>query len=696
MLLLWVALVGCHGDPPGHSEADSAADSASPDDSSEPTDTRTSLPLHVVVTLDGKPVEGATVMQGGLPDVWTTAADGSVDLVADLTVNGDEFIIAAHPEARTSGDFVSTDEKTLSIALTRFSPIDNEAYVFRHPGTPEINATTAYCAHCHMTMVEDWYASPHRESASNVVVHDVYAGAAGAVLDEASCTAVGGRWSEGIGPGTGKPAFRCYVGEGVLPALNPGCDASGSCDDSAEDFGACADCHAPGIDGELGGRSLLEATDIAYDYGVHCDVCHHVESIDLEASAGVAGRLQMLRPSEPTTVPGLGDWVPLMFGPWPDVPTSVMGGVERELFHDGSLCSGCHQLDQEVLVPGATIDLARWPDGRLPVHTTYLEWKTGPFGETDVTCAACHMPPDPDVGNGADLGNMLDVEPGLVAGWYRPPGSVKKHAWYGPRQPESGMLELAAWLSIDASVEKDRVVASVTVTNVGCGHALPTGEPLRSMLLFVEATCDGDPLAAIGGAAVPDFGGWLDEKLAGDDWTHWPGAAVGDVVRVVRRTGAFYDYEGYGPFGDGTFDAIDKGMPIEEVVGESTIVAMAGDVATFEPPLPSGDVAYRGDGSTIPQNGDPVTARAGAAGFGFARVLVGDDGERMVPHYEAVDVASDNRILPQDAWVSEHAFTTTCADPQIHAVLVHRPLPVRLSRERSWGTTDAVMAEAWW
>ena len=109
-----------------------------------------------------------------------------------------------------------------------------------------------------------------------------------------------------------------------------------------------------------------------------------------------------------------------------------------------------------------------------------------------------------------------------------------------------------------------------------------------------------------------------------------------------------------------------------------------------------GIVAYRGDGATIPQDGDPVSARAGAAGFGFARVLVSDEGERMVPHYEAVDVASDNRILPLDAWVSEHTFATTCADPQIHAVLVHRPLPVQLSRERSWETTDAVMAEAWW
>jgi hypothetical protein len=695
MFLPWVALAACHGRPDHPSQAESGVDSATTDDST-PTDTRTSLPLRVVVTLDGKPVEGATVMQGGLHDEWTTGADGSVDLVADLTVEGEAFIIAAHPEARTSGDHVPSDNESLSIALTRFSPIDNEDYVFRHPGTPELSVNTSFCAHCHMTIVEDWYASPHRESASNDVVHDVYAGAAAAYDDEATCIAAGGRWAQGIGPGTAAAADRCYVGEGVLPTLNPGCEkVVGSCDETATEFGACADCHAPGIDGKLGGRSLLEATDIAYDYGVHCEVCHHVESIDLEAPAGVAGRLHILRPSEPTVVPGLGDWVPLTFGPWPDVPTPVMGAVERALFHDGSLCSGCHQLDQEVLVPGATADLTRWPDGRLPVHTTYLEWKTGPFGEADVACAACHMPPDPEPGNGGDLGNVVDVPPGVAAGWYRPAGSVRKHAWYGPRQPDSQMLQLAASLRIDASIEKDTVLASVTVRNVGCGHALPSGEPLRSMLLFVEATCDGEPLAAIGGAAVPDFGGWLDRKVAGEDWSIWPGAAKGDVVRVVRLTGSFYDYEGYGPFGDGTFDPLGKGMPVEEVVGESAIVAIDGDVATFDPPLPVGDVAYRGDGGAL-QDGDPVTARAGAAGFGFARVLVGDDGTRMVPHYEAVDVASDNRILPQGAWVSEHTYATPCADPQIHAVLVHRPLPVQLSRERGWQTSDAVMAEVWW
>ena len=68
-----------------------------------------------------------------------------------------------------------------------------------------------------------------------------------------------------------------------------------------ETAGDCADCHAPAIDGEVGGRDLLEAGglegknsaegDRAYEYGVHCDLCHKVDQIHLDAKPGVGGRL---------------------------------------------------------------------------------------------------------------------------------------------------------------------------------------------------------------------------------------------------------------------------------------------------------------------------------------------------------------------------------------------------------------------
>ena len=84
---------------------------------------------------------------------------------------------------------------------------------------------------------------------------------------------------------------------------------------------------------------------------------------------------------------------------------------------------------------------------------------------------------------------------------------------------------------------------------------------------------------------------------------------------------------------------------------------------------------------------------AGRPGFGFARVLVGAGGERMVPHFAAVDVASDNRLLPQQSWTSEHQFQTPCEDPEVIARLIHRPYPLALARERGWEPADQVMVE---
>jgi hypothetical protein len=461
----------------------------------------------------------------------------------------------------------------------------------------------------------------------------------------------------------------------------------------ADETGACADCHAPGIDGTLGGRDLLEATGLSHDYGVHCDVCHKVESVDLESpDPGVAGRLRILRPSEEGVTAG--PWAPLTFGPYGDVLNPRMGSVQRDHYTQASICAGCHEYDQPVLVPGAVIDGDRWPSGRLPVHSTYSELADGPFG-TSVPCQSCHMPPDADAGNSADLGNVFDLDGGIAAGWMRHPGAVRRHVWFGPRHEEQRMLDLAATLSLEARVEADAVVVDATVTNSGPGHAIPTGEPLRSLVLVLDATCEGAPLAATGGAAVPDLGGARDQRESAEDWTVWPGARAGQRLRVVSRPGDFVDYTGFGPFGDGTFSVEDKGLPVEEVVGEVGITAVGGDGAlSFDGPLPAGDRAYLVDGTdALPAEGEAATGLAGLPGFAFARVMVDAEGNRMVPHHAAVDVVSDNRILPTQAMTTTHRFAA-CATPTVRAVLLHRPYPLALSRERGWTMAEAVMAAA--
>lgn len=642
--------------------------------------------VETLVLLDGEPTAGVVVSQGGRTERWSTRADGRVTIRLDTTVEGDLAIVASHPEARIEAAMVWHGVDSVTIELDRFIPDDNPEYEFMHPGMPGHSPTSAYCGHCHVTIAEDFFASRHPYAASNLVLQDIYAGTSAALDTKTTCETAGGTWRMGLSPGTQEATERCYIGDGVLPALNPDCGETESCDDQATGFGGCADCHAPGINGHLGGRDLLEATDIEYERGIHCDVCHHVESIDDEAPAGVAGRLHIVRPSDPPLSPSF-DWRPLLFGPHDDTPNPTMGIVQRFVFQESEFCSGCHELEREVLVPSETVDETRWPDGQLPLLSTFSEWEE--WGGS-ITCQGCHMPWDPDVENTADL-QLFPSTVGVAGGWYREPPSVRRHIWFGPSSEGAPFRQTAVSLTLESQLADGELTVNATTTNNGPGHGFPTGEPLRSALLLVEATCDDEHLIATGGDAVPDFGGYLDRQEVGSDWANWPGAQPGEVVRVVARSGDFYDYEGFGPFGDGTFDDEARGMPVEQVVGQATIVTVDGDLVTFDRPLPDGDVAYRTLDAHMPTDGDEPVGFAGAAGFGFARVLVGTDGERMVPHYLAVDVASDNRLVAGGSWTSTHQFAATCADPTVTAALLYRRYPLALARQRGWEMTESVI-----
>lgn len=642
---------------------DAAAPDATPPRDVGPIDAGEDV-VEVLVTLDDMPAADTLVLQGGTEVHQRTNASGVAFVTIDRAVAGDVWILASHPMARIWGHEIPDDnDGPIVIALEQFDPSDNERYIYQDPGEPDRRPNTAQCGHCHQTTNDSWFDSPHRTSASNPRLQDLYAGVAAAFADEGACAAAGGLWS--------RFNSRCELGDGVLDRLGGG-------------FGACADCHAPGIDGRAGGRDLRDATGVALDYGVHCDVCHHVESVDLTAAAGVAGRLKIARPLEegPFSLGG-GGFLPVTFGPDHDVPNPKMGMVQRDHFRDSIICAGCHQLDQAALVPNQALDPTRWPQGTIPVHSTYQEWRQGPLA-TSAPCQSCHMPPDPLVANAGDFQRFPFASLGIQGGFLRPAGAVRQHSWIGPRAEGSGILELAAALFVAKRVQAGLLTAEVTVRNVGCGHALPTGEPMRSLVLTVEARCGTDLQPPVGGDAVPDFGGYLASADAGADWSRWPSAQVGDGVRVVRRAGGHHDYAGFGPFSDGTFDAAAKGMPVERYAGTSSVTAVHADgTVDFDQPLPAGDRAYLVKGAAL----------AGAPGFAFARVLSGASGERMVPHYLAVDVASDNRLLPQQRWTSTHEFAVSCADPTVRAVLRHRQVPFGVAMTRGWDLGDRVMTE---
>ena len=199
--------------------------------------------------------------------------------------------------------------------------------------------------------------------------------------------------------------------------------------------------------------------------------------------------------------------------------------------------------------------------------------------------------------------------------------------------------------------------------------------------------------------------GALERRTAEEGWARWPGAAPGERLRVVQQ-GDWLDYAGFGPFGavpfNGvTFRADQKGVRAETWAGEVEILAVDTDgTARLSGDLPIGDIAYRlpaaeGTDSAGGERG----MLAGAPGWMFMRLLGGaggaDDpaGVRGVPHHLAVDVISDNRLMPGAEWISTHWFAATCADPVVRARLIHRNIPVALAEERGAERVDQVMVE---
>jgi hypothetical protein len=583
-----------------------------------------------------------------------------------------------------------------------------------------IDNSTAVCGHCHTTFVKQYRSSAHARATKDPLVQDLYAGVTGAAQDAASCAASGGVWKTGLVPGTaGDTATKCYVGGGVLPDLNASCGGSGqlACDDPAlaaaakpAAFGACADCHAPGMDGKAGGRNLHDATGIAFDAGNHCDVCHKARDVDLTKPAGVAGALVLQRPKEKQSDDPAAKVVQVMFGPLPDVPNEFMGGSYQPKFTTSELCGACHQQHQAALLPGASLDPGRWPEG-LPVHDTYEEWKASSFNNPGTPCQFCHMPPD-DTGLKSTVDVTNETNASISFGFVRPPEQLRQHIFRGPLEGSPRFIDSALNLVLSLSFDmgpggEPLVSAEVAIQNILAGHAIPTGEPMRQLMVVVQADGCGASWAAVGGGTIQDGGGALASGVLGSGvmvsgtTMTWAGAkaAVGMRVRVVRPSGTFDDYAGVGLFADPTLTAEEKGLEVFAPVGEATVVGVTGDTITLDAAIEgaAGDIVYLGEGvpATI-GDGDTSRALAGAAGYVFQKTLVDPSGARHVHHYRAVDIASDNRVPPQGSATSSHTFAIPagCASGKVTATLLYRPVPADMARLRGWEAKDWVVGKA--
>jgi hypothetical protein len=198
----------------------------------------------------------------------------------------------------------------------------------------------------------------------------------------------------------------------------------------------CLRCHAPAA---VYTRDVNWERKVSWE-GVTCDFCHSVRGISND-------------PARPFVIqPGA-----VKTGPLKDAAPTTHLAQYAEVYTSSELCAPCHQFVN---------------DKGLEVLTTFSEWKASPYPAKNTTCQSCHMR--------AATGTVVDPKVRRVAG-----RSVNVHDMPGGHSVVE--LNRALHAQITAVRRGNNVDVTVTVVNRGAGHRLPTGSPLRSLVLEVDA-----------------------------------------------------------------------------------------------------------------------------------------------------------------------------------------------------------------
>jgi len=241
--------------------------------------------------------------------------------------------------------------------------------------------------------------------------------------------------------------------------------------DFPDTAGSCALCHAPAAALRAPWNSDMTRLDEMGRRGVFCDFCHKIYEVDLSNLGSVYGvnAIRLRRPFPDR-------WV--VFGPLNDAGRL---SSYHPLYHKSEFCAPCHSCDF-------------WG---VPIYTSFPEWQASPYKEMGIQCQDCHYRPTGDVINVAPMTHCRE----------RDPDNIPSHMIMG--RENISLHRESAFLSIDARVEADgSLVATVGVLNAFAGHYLPTGRPIRNIILLVDAyDASGEPLEFVGDQVVPIYGG---------------------------------------------------------------------------------------------------------------------------------------------------------------------------------------------
>ncbi len=476
------------------------------------------------------PVVGANVRVQLTDNKATTASDGSFTL-RNVTATEPISVTAWAEGYYVGGSSAVAGHVPVTITLKPYYTTDNLDYDwFTYDGIEG----SASCAPCH-TAYEEWKADAHGQAAVNPRFLSIYQG-----------TDVHGN----RGPRTTFVSGKPQSAEGDEPYYGPGYKL-----DNPDRTGNCASCHTPlaakmapsdtcgwsGCHTEMTGQrsssvpdpialpsdqygvSPVDLTGDAAD-GIGCDFCHKIGDVILDPETGLPypdapgiSSMRLYRPEEGKE---------LFFGTFDDVTRRVS---YLPLQEESAYCAPCHY----GVFGGVTGEEGEVAGG-VVIYNSYGEWLDSPYSdpETGQTCQDCHMPV-------TDYDYFVFPEKGGL----QPRTPIHDHLMPGASDEE--LLQNSVTMTTTGRLEGDGVVVEVSITNDKTGHHVPTGVPLRHMILAVRATdADGEVLLLSEGPVLPDWTGDYAgrpgrtyAKILRDEWTgEFPTGAYWRDISLVEDT----------------------------------------------------------------------------------------------------------------------------------------------------------------
>lgn len=212
------------------------------------------------------------------------------------------------------------------------------------------------------------------------------------------------------------------------------------------DFGAqsrkvCLSCHSP-VAVQTGDLELIKK--VSWE-GVTCDYCHSIQEVT-ETGGNPKARVEFSL---------------VKSGPSKDL-TSPAHGTRFSAVHTSSLaCITCHEYRNAT---------------GFAVLTTYSEWKDSAYAKNEQGCQWCHMH--------TVAGEVVDprVKRSTMSG-------INLHEIPGSHSIQQ--LNKAIKADLITTREGGQIRVQVKVTNQGAGHYVPTGSPLRQLLMELRADAYG-------------------------------------------------------------------------------------------------------------------------------------------------------------------------------------------------------------